>query len=648
MHAMAWRRRCRHTVMAASMATTGLMAGLSASSASADPAQPSGMSTLASIAGSSQTNVPLSGPLTALQNGTTVSITMTGSGATAGKFFGADVRLCKGGVNIQFQSQFNPTQGGNCVDQPMNAQSDDLITVSAAPTNTTATANFRVAVGTRTFAVGAGSSTITCDANNPCALWIKESFDTSVVPAGFLFFHYDITYAGAPGTPATTATGANTAGTVSWTAPTNTGNAPITSYTVSITPADAPAQTVSGTTTMANFTGLTNFTNYTASVTATNTAVDGTTHFSSATPGTAAFTPVPPAVTGVSATPADHSATISWVAPSGPTPTNYQITIHQPGPPTNPVAGADQTILTGSGTATSFNVTTLTNGTVYTAQVTAIYGTNTGAPSAASAPFTPQGKFVTQTITVTRPQGALVLTQICGNHSARPADPNIANWWPGSAALPAVASGSGPTLTPGGGTNIDPLFNQYPYPTDSNGDPTATYPTDCGVSLGKARFITSGPGAGQYFQAKGLLSQVTVVDTRDTDPGWTASGAMGTFNAGAGKSFSGKQLGWTAPTGGLTPGQNGFVTSTTPGFQDASGNTYTQTVAPGSAVAPGANGTGGLGGGSTLGMAAPAATVGTTTTGGLGISVFDADLKLLIPVFAKSGTYTGTLTLTAA
>ncbi|MDP9072646.1 MAG: hypothetical protein M3N98_00490, partial [Actinomycetota bacterium] len=75
--------------MAVAMATTGLTAALAVSPAAADPAQPSGMSTLASIAGSSQTNVPLSGPLTALQNGTTVSITMTGSGATAGKFFGA-------------------------------------------------------------------------------------------------------------------------------------------------------------------------------------------------------------------------------------------------------------------------------------------------------------------------------------------------------------------------------------------------------------------------------------------------------------------------------------------------------------------------------------------------------------------------------
>ncbi|MDP9073754.1 MAG: hypothetical protein M3N98_06160, partial [Actinomycetota bacterium] len=81
---------------------------------------------------------------------------------------------------------------------------------------------------------------------------------------------------------------------------------------------------------------------------------------------------------------------------------------------------------------------------------------------------------------------------------------------------------------------------------------------------------------------------------------------------------------------------------------DASGNIYAQAVAGGGVVAPGANGGGGLGAGAPLGTAPPAATVGTSTTGGLGIAVFDCDLELYIPVFAKSGIYTGTLTITAA
>lgn len=620
-------RRATVSVVAASIAATGLMTGLMISPAAADPTPPPGMTTVASIAGSSQTNVPNSGPLTALLNGTTVDIVMTATGATAGKFFGADVRLCKPGLTITFQSQFNPTQGGNCVDQPLTAQSDDFLTASAAPTNVTATASFRVGTGSRTFTAGSSSTTITCDATHPCSLWIKESFDTALVPSGSQFLHYDLTYAGAPGSPTVTATGGNASGTVNWAAPANTGNAAITSYTVSINPADgaAPTQTVSGATTSATFTGLSNFTTYTASVTATNTAVDGTTTFTSATPGTATFTPVPPAVTGVSATPADSKVDLSWTAPTGPAPTDYEVTVH----PVNP-AGADIVLLTGS-TATNFTVTGLTNGNVYTARVRAKYGANFGAFSADSAPFTPQGVFITQSITVTRPEGALVLTQICGNHAARAADPAIPNWWPGAPAVGAVSSGTAPTSA----GNPDPLFNQYPYPVDASGNPVATYPTDCGIALGTARFITSGPGAGQYFQAKGLLNQVTVVDTRDTDPGWTASGQMGAFSAGPGKSFSGGQLGWTPLT-----------TSSTPSFTDASGNTYTQAVAAGAVVAPN-TGAGGLGGGAPLGTAAAAATTGTNTTGGLGIAVFDADLKLLIPVFAKSGTYTGVLTITA-
>jgi len=302
--------------------------------------------------------------------------------------------------------------------------------------------------------------------------------------------------------------------------------------------------------------------------------------------------------------------------------------------PVNP-AGADIVRLTGS-TAPSFAFMGLRNGTVYSAKVRPKYGANYGAFSAQSAAFTPPPPALgTQPITVTRPPGALVLTQICGNHSARPADPAVGHWWPGSPAQPPVTNGTAPTLGPGGAP--DPLFNQYPYPTDAAGDPTAAYRTDCAVNLGTARFITTGPDAGRYFQVKGLLSQVTVMDTRDSDPGWTASAQMGAFSAGPAKSFSGGQVGWTP-----------MLTGTTSSSTDASGNTYTQTVVGGTPVAPGTNGTGGLGTAAPLGTAPPAATVGNATTGGLGIAVFDADLQLLIPVFAKSGSYTGTLTVTAA
>ena len=44
-----------------------------------------------------------------------------------------------------------------------------------------------------------------------------------------------------------------------------------------------------------------------------------------------------------------------------------------------------------------------------------------------------------------------------------------------------------------------------------------------------ARLITTGPQAGQFLAASGDLQEVTIVDNRDQDPGWTATGSLGTF-----------------------------------------------------------------------------------------------------------------------
>jgi NAD+ kinase len=60
------------------------------------------------------------------------------------------------------------------------------------------------------------------------------------------------------------------------------------------------------------------------------------------------------------------------------------------------------------------------------------------------------------------------------------------------------------------------------------------------VALGTAKLVTSGTGAGQFLQASGLLNQVTVVDTRDTDTGWNITGTMGTFR-GLNEAFVGRE-----------------------------------------------------------------------------------------------------------
>ena len=106
---------------------------------------------------------------------------------------------------------------------------------------------------------------------------------------------------------------------------------------------------------------------------------------------------------------------------------------------------------------------------------------------------------------------------------------------------------------------------------------------------------------------------------------------MGGFTAAAPSTgtFGGNQLGWDP-----------IKVSDTAGFTDGDGNTYDQLVTEGPVVAmtiPGV--AGGLGDGELL-ASAPA-------TDGLGIAVLDADIRLWIPIFAKTGNYTGVLTLTA-
>src|SRR5262249_57523848 len=59
-----------------------------------------------------------------------------------------------------------------------------------------------------------------------------------------------------------------------------------------------------------------------------------------------------------------------------------------------------------------------------------------------------------------------------------------------------------------------------------------------------AKLLTTGPHAGQYFEATGQLRQVMIVDTRTADTGWTATGSVSNFSDGT-HTFSGDYLGWS-------------------------------------------------------------------------------------------------------
>ena len=209
-----------------------------------------------------------------------------------------------------------------------------------------------------------------------------------------------------------------------------------------------------------------------------------------------------------------------------------------------------------------------------------------------------------QPITVTRSAGDLVLTQACNGN------PDI---------YPDGALAGGDTTT-------------LPGPVTYG----AATQAGCTVNLGAAKLIKTGPGAGQFFQATGPINQVTVVDGRDTDPGWEALGSVTPFTrvgGGPAAGFSGNNLGWTP-------------SSTDTGALSSDDGSYDQVVDPGAVVAPKVTGTG-LVAGAGLQTTAQRLAIASPLSG-LGIARLDAALTLLIPINVPTGNYQSLLTITVS
>ncbi len=382
----------------------------------------------------------------------------------------------------------------------------------------------------------------------------------------------------------------------------------ITSVTITATSVDGGVGGSQTITTLQNgparfsITGLTDGKTY--NVTAVSTNAAGTSTVSNVLSGVV-FDVNAFKVTALTATVNATGYDLSWGPPTGAVALSYTIDV-------SPAVDVLASLTT---TATTVPISGLDPLGTYTLTVTPVF----------AAPFvgSPVSVVITQApaqiVSVTRPPGILEFTQICGRFGALPAEP-ASPGFPDLPALPAVGGGTAPTVD-SAGLVPDPSFPQYPNPVDAQGNPSPTYPTHCGMDFGTATLVTGGAESGKYFAALGRLNQITVLDTRGNDAGWVLSGAMSDF-VSASDSFSGNYLGWTP-----------VATSDSPPTIDG----YDQVATAGQVTLPDAVG----------GMASASKPLGEAAAGeGLGMAVFDARLKLFVPLVAKNGLYTATLSLT--
>jgi PKD repeat protein len=182
---------------------------------------------------------------------------------------------------------------------------------------------------------------------------------------------------------------ANSCAMVSWSAPESSGGKAITSYTITPYVGDeAKTATMVSGATHTNVGGLSNATAYTFTVTAANSVGKGPAsgHSNAVTPAAklSRKSPAKPsAPTGVSASPGEGSATVTWTAPAndgGSAIASYTLT---------PYVGGEARTATKVSSMTSTNVGGLSNGTTYTFTVAATNSAGEGQASQPSNPVTP-------------------------------------------------------------------------------------------------------------------------------------------------------------------------------------------------------------------------------------------------------------------
>jgi hypothetical protein len=206
------------------------------------------------------------------------------------------------------------------------------------------------------------SYTFTVTATNAVGTGAASSPSNSVIPATV------------PGAPiSVSAVAGNTQATISFTAPSNTGGSPITSYTVTD---NTDTYTATGTGSPITVTGLTNGDTYSFTVTATNAVGTGT---ASTPSNSVTLSTQPSAPLNLAATVEESSIGLSWSPPAsdgGSPVTNYVVEYELT------TGGTWSVFANGVSTSTTAIVTGLSDRTSYNFEVSAVNAIGQSSPSA--------------------------------------------------------------------------------------------------------------------------------------------------------------------------------------------------------------------------------------------------------------------------
>ena len=305
-------------------------------------------------------------------------------------------------------------------------------------------------------------------------------------------------------------------------------------------------------------------------------------------------TPVPGAVTGVSATPGGKtSANLTWTAPStGGAVTSYRITPYIGSAPQTP------TVINGSPPLTTTTITGLTNGTTYTFKVEALNPNGAGPASAASNAVTPLtavapsvplnvlAQPASQSIRVTwaAPQSdgdsaitGYTITPYIGATAQTPVQAGASAT---SATVSALTNGTGYTVrvtaTNGAGTSpaaasstVVPQATMLDFVTPPAPDSGDTMPVELGVkfkadfngSITGIRFYkastNTGTHIGNLWSAGGTrLAQATFAN--ETASGWQTVTFASPVSVTAGTTYVASYF---APNGHYSATINGFTSA---------------------------------------------------------------------------------------